>query len=151
MMPSTALRTKYAADTDKMICLVLDVRGRASETHLLVWSYTKNKAVKLPYRYRNGAEITRIETPELTRWCAVSVRSWLATAEGLHGKPDLPPVMSELCRQNSYDMRTPRMIREEGERAIAEYVVSQQNKYRRLPGQRLHNLKGDRRNANIFA
>lgn len=136
--------TRYAADRDGMICLLLDLRGQARERTLEVWSYSKRKVVHLPRL------LIKIETENAKRWAAVSVPRWLANDRGLYGKPDLPPVMSEFTREHCTDMRTPQMIRDEGERALAEYVVSQQNRYRRLPGQRLHNVKADRFNGSIF-
>lgn len=139
----TVARTKYAADRYKMICVLADVRGRASDTHLLVWSYTKSELVKLPYFYRSGATLTRDETPAAKRWAAVSVPTWLANAEGLHGKPDLPPIMSGFCRDHCYDMRTPAMVRDEAERALAQGIVDYENRHRRLPGQHVGFSRSD--------
>ena len=150
-MPSTTTRTRYAADTDGMVCLLLDVRGKVSPYSLLIWSYGKNKLVKLSYRYRNGRELIRDETPEAQRWAAVSVPRWLANREGLYGKPNLSPVMAGFCRDLCTDMRTPRMIHDDGERELAEFIVSEKNRYRKLPGQRLQDGKTDRRNGGIFA
>lgn len=137
--------TRYAADRDGLICLLLDVRGQARERTLEVWSYGKQKVVHLP------RSLIKIETENAKRWAAVSVPRWLANDRGLYGSPGLPPLMSGFTREHCTDMRTPQMIRDEGERELAQYVVDQQNRYRRLPGQRLHTPKGDRRNANIFA
>lgn len=149
-MPAPA-RTRYAADTEGMVCLLLDIRGQARDNSIQVFSYSKGRVVSLPRRRRDGRELIRIETPDAQRWAAVSVPRWLANSEGLYGKPDLPPVMSGFCRQRAPDNRTVDMVREDAERDIAELIVSQMNRYRRLPGQRLANFKGDRRNANIFA
>ncbi len=127
-MPAIA-RTRYAANTDGMVCLMLDIRGRAREKSLQVYSYGQGRVVNLP------RALIVIETPDARRWAAVSVPRWLMNREGLWGKPDLPPVMSGFCREHSCDMRTPDMIRDEGERALAEYIVNFQNRYRRLAGQ----------------
>jgi hypothetical protein len=150
-MPSTARRTRYAADTDGMVCLLLDIRGQARAQSLQVFSYSKGRVVNLPRRQRNGRPIIKIETPEAKRWAAVSVPRWLALAEGLYGKPDLPPIMTEFCREHCTDMRTPEMIRDEGERALAQYIVDRENRYRRLPGQRLQDGRSDLRNGAAFA
>jgi hypothetical protein len=132
---STAARTRYAADTDGMVCLLLDIRGQARPNSLQVFSYSKGRVVSLPRRRRDGREIVRIETPNAKRWAAVSVPRWLALAEGLYGKPELPPVMTDFCREHSTDMRTPQMIRDDAERSLAQYVVESENRYRKLPGQ----------------
>jgi hypothetical protein len=149
-MPGVA-RTRYAADTEGMVCLLLDIRGQARQNSLQVFSYSKGRVVSLPRRRRDGRELIRIETPDATRWAAVSVPRWLANSEGLYGKPDLPPVMSGFCRLHAPDNRTVDMVREDAERDIAELIVSQLNKYRRLPGQRMSSHKADRLNANLFA
>jgi hypothetical protein len=150
-MPSAARRTRYAADTDGMVCLLLDLRGQARQSSLQVFSYSKGRVVNLPRRRRDGRELVRIETPTAKRWAAVSVVRWLANAEGLWGKPQLPPVMSGFCREYCTDMRTPQMIRDDGERELAQSVVDYANRYRKLPGQRLGNNKDDRRNGAMFA
>ncbi|MBR1230236.1 hypothetical protein JQ600_35665 [Bradyrhizobium sp. AUGA SZCCT0176] len=144
-MPSAVRRTKYAAATDAMVCLMLDIRGRARENSLQAYSYGLKKVVNLPRK------LIVIETPDARRWAAISVPRWLINREMLWSKPDLPPIMSAFCRDRSYDMRTPTMIRDEGERALAEYIASQQNKYRLLPGQHLSNHKFDRFSGNAFA
>lgn len=144
-------RTKYAAATDEMICLLLDIRGQAKPHSLLVWSYKYQQIVKLPYFYRNGRPLIRNETPDAKRWAAISVPRWLVNRECLHTLPNLPPVMSEFCREHCSDMRTPQMIRDDGERELAEFVVERENRHRRLPGQRWEGGKGDRRNGAIFA
>ena len=143
-MPSTARRTRYAAATDAMVCLLLDIRGRARENSLQVYSYAQRKVVNLPRR------MIVIETPDAKRWAAISVPRWLINREALWGGPNLAPVMSGFCRAHSYDMRTPAMIRDEGERALAEFICGQQNKYRRLPGEFAPG-KSDLRNGAIFA
>lgn len=143
-MPA-ASRTRYAADTDGMVCLLLDIRGQARPNSLQVFSYGWRRTVSLPRK------LIRVETPEAKRWSAVSVPRWLANREGLHGRPDLAPVMTAFCREHSTDMRTPQMIRDDAERSLAQYVVDQENKYRKLPGQTLQPGKSDLRNANIFA
>lgn len=134
---SALKKTRWAADTDGMVCLLLDIRGQARPNSLQVFSYSKGCVVNLPRRQKNGREMVRIETPEAKRWAAVSVPRWLANREGLYGKPDLPPVMSGFCREFSVDTRTVQERMDDGERSLAEYVVSQQNKYRRLPGQNM--------------
>lgn len=128
-------RTRYAADTDGMVCLLLDIRGQARPNSLQVFSYSKGCVVNLPRFQRDGRPMIRIDTPDAKRWAAVSVPRWLAQREGLYGKPDLPPIPPGFCREHSTDMRSPQMILEEAERAIAEWRVSENNKYRRLPGQ----------------
>jgi hypothetical protein len=144
-MPSPARQTKYAADRNGPICLLLDVRGQAREHSLQVYSYGKRKVVSIPRK------MIRLETEGVKRWAAVTVPRWLANAEGLHGRPELPPVMSGFCRDRMVDTRTDTEKRDDAERALAEYIVDQENKYRQSPGRRLANFKGDRRNANIFA
>jgi hypothetical protein len=138
-MPSTAKRTRYASDADGMVCLLLDIRGRANQHNLHVWSYAKGCVVNLPYRYRTGKmagrALTTILTPEAKRWGAVLVPRWLANDRGLHAKPPLPPIVPEFCRQRTVDTRTAQERRDDGERALAEYVVSRQNKYRKMPSQ----------------
>lgn len=147
IMPNTAKRTRYAAAYDDWICLLLDVRGQASPYNLLVWSYGKNAAVKLSYKYRNGKPMIRNETPESKRWCAVSVPRWLANKEGLHGKPDLPAVETEFCRASHEDTRTEQQKRDDHERSLAQFVVDHQNKYTKLPGQRWGMAKSDYSNG----
>jgi len=144
-MPSTARQTKYAADRNGPICLLLDVRGQAREHSLQVYSYGKRKVVSIPRK------MIRLETEGVKRWAAVTVPRWLANAEGLHGRPELPPVMSGFCRDRTVDTRTEIEKRDDAERALAQYVVDQENKYRRLPGQHISSHKRDRFNANIFA
>ena len=144
-MTAPARKTRYAADRDGIVCLLLDIRGQARAHSLQVYSYSKSKVVNLP-----RSQI-KIETENAKRWAAVSVPRWLAQREGLHGKPDLPPVMSAFCREHCTDMRTPQMIRDDGERKLAEYIVDQQNRYRRLPGERLSDGKSDLRNGAIFS
>lgn len=146
-MTSTAKRTRYASDTEGLVCLLLDVRGQASPYSLRVWSYSKNKAVNLAYRYRDGRELTRNETPTAKRWCAVSVPRWLANKEGLYGKPQFPPRDNHDFSSNMY---TPQQRRDIAERDIAEYVVGRENKYRRLPGQNWGFTKADARSARMF-
>lgn len=154
-MGNTALRTKYAADTHGMICLLLDIRGQARPNSLQVWSNGKGCIVSLPRFYANGSRagqpIIRIETENAKRWAAVSVPRWLMHREALYGDPDLQPVMTEFCRAHCTGMRTPQMARDDAERSLAEYVVAQENKYRRLPGEFWTSVKGERRNAAIFA
>jgi hypothetical protein len=152
----TALKTRYAADTDGMVCLLLDIRSQARPNSLLVFSYSKGRVVSLPTgAYKSGPKagraIIRNETPNAKRWAAVSVPRWLANSEGLYGKPNLPPVMSEFCREHCTDMRTPQMKQDDAERALAQYVVDHENKYRKLPGERLQDGKSDLRNGSIFA
>jgi len=142
-MASTATRTRYAADRDGRVCLLVDVRGRARENSLQVYSYGQGRVVSLPRK------LIRDETPNAKRWGAVSVPRWLINREGLWS-PNLPPVMSAFCREHSYDMRTPQMIRDEGERGIAEWIVSDRNKYRRLPGQNWGASKADYANGRAF-
>ncbi len=149
-MSSTARKTKCAANQDGMVCFLLDVRGRASQHYLRVWSYSKNKEIDLPYRYR-GKVLTRDETPESKKWAAVSVVRWLANKETLWTKPKLPALVPEFCRQSAPDLRTEQEKIDDGERALAQYVVDQANKYLTLPGQHLQDGKGDARNGAIFA
>jgi hypothetical protein len=144
-MPATARLTRYAADRNGLICLLLDVRGQARQQSLQVYSYSKSKVVSLPRK------LIRIETENAKRWAAVSVPRWLANAEGLHGKPEMPPVMSGFCRQQAADTRTDIQKRDDAERELAQYIVDRENRYRRLPGQRMGSFKKDRLNANIFA
>lgn len=144
-------RTRYASDTDGMVCLLLDVRGQARPNSLQVYSYSKGKVVSLPMKFRNGRDLIRIETPDAKRWAAVSVPRWLINKEGLYGKPDLPPIVPGFCLQSAIDPRSAQQIRDDGERALAEYIVSRENKYRKLPGQRLAPGKADRRNGAIMA
>jgi hypothetical protein len=151
VMTSTARQTKYAADHDGMVCVLVDVRSRARPHVLLVWSYSKNEIVKLPYRYRNGRELTRVETPEAKRWAAVSMPRWLANDRGLHGRPDLPAPLSGFCASATPDTRTEQQKIDDGERDLAQYVVEQANKYRKLPGQTFQGGKGDARNGAIMA
>lgn len=150
-MTSAAAKTRYAANTDGMVCLLLDIRGQARAQSLQVFSYSKGRVVNLPRARRDGRPIIRIETPDAKRWAAVSVPRWLAQAEGLYGKPDLQPVMSGFCREHCYDMRTPQMIRDDAERSLAQYIVDRENRYRRMPGGRLRDGKSDLRNGAISA
>jgi hypothetical protein len=133
-----------------MICLLLDIRGQAKPHSLLVWSYKYQQIVKLPYLYRNGRQLIRNETPEAKRWAAVSVPRWLVNRECLHTLPNLPPSMPEFCREHCTDMRTPQMIRDDGERALAEFVVDRENRYRRTPGQSWGFTKNDYASARAF-
>jgi hypothetical protein len=144
-MPAALKRTRYAADRDGIVCLLLDIRGQARAYSLQVFSYSKGAVVNLP-----RSQI-KIETENAKRWAAVSVPRWLAQREGLYGRPELPVLMPEFCREHSYDMRTPQMMREDAERGLAQYVVDQKNRYRRLPGERLQDGKSDVRNGAIFA
>jgi hypothetical protein len=148
---TTATRTRYAADTDGMVCLLLDIRGQARPNSLQVFSYSKGRVVSLPRRRRDGREIVRIETPNAKRWSAVSVPRWLATAEGLYGKPILPQLETGFTAQFKTDTRTDQQKRDDAERDLAEFIVARENRYRRLPGQMLNAGKSDLRNANIFA
>lgn len=138
-MGATATRTRYAADTDGMVCLLLDIRGQARPNSLQVFSYTKGHVVSLPLTYRTGPKagqpIIKNETPNAKRWAAVSVPRWLMNAEGLYKSANLEPVMPDFCRTHCTDMRTPQMIHDDGERKLAECIVELENKYRRLPGQ----------------
>ncbi len=133
-------QTKYAADRNGPICLLLDVRGQARERTLEVYSYGKGKVVSIPRKVIN------IETSG-TRWAAVTVPRWLANAEGLHGRPDLPPVATGFLREKQGIQLTA----DDAERSLAQYVVDQQNRNRRVHGQRWGSFKADRRNGNIFA
>ncbi len=142
---TAARQTKYAADRNGPICLLLDVRGQAREHSLQVYSYGKKRVVSIPRK------VIRFETDGTKRWAAITVPRWLANAEGLHGRPDLPPVMSGFLRDRQVDNRTDIEKRDDAERALAQFVVDQANKYRRLPGQRLNSHKADRFNGNIFA
>jgi hypothetical protein len=156
MMPSTATRTRYAADTDGMVCLLLDIRGQARPNSLQVFSYSLGKIVDLPTgAYKNGPrrgrKIIRNETPDAKRWAAVSVPRWLAQAEGLYGRPQLPPIISGFCREFTPDTRSDQEKRDDGERELAQYIVDRENRYRRLPGQRLQFGKSDIRNGAISA
>jgi hypothetical protein len=150
-MPSTARQTKYAANQDRNICMLLDVRGNARDLTLQVWSPGEGKIVNLP-RFEFGTRTPRItnHTPDHQRWCAITVPAWYRKRYGLYGY-NLPPVMSGFCRLHAPDHRTVEMVREDAERDISEYIISQQNRYRRLPGQRLSSHKADRFNGNIFA
>lgn len=155
-MPPAARRTRYAADTDGMVCLLLDVRGRARANTIQVYSYSKGCIVSLPTgNYRTGPKagrpIIRDETPNAKRWAAISVPRWLAQAEGLYGKPELPALVPDFCRQATDDTRTDQQKRDDGERALAQYVVDRENRCRRLPGQRLQDGKTDLRNGSMFA
>lgn len=138
---STARQTRYAADRNGPICLLLDVRGQARDRTIEVYSYGKKKVVSIPRK------CIRIETEGAKRWAAITVPRWLANVEGLHGRPDLQPVMSGFCR----DKQQVKLTQDDAERELAQFVVDQQNRYRRLPGQRLNSHKRDRFNANIFA
>lgn len=133
-MSSTA--TRYAEDRYGLVCLLLDVRSQLSPYNLVVWSYARGCTVKLPYKYRNGTPLIRNETPDNKRWAAVSVPRWLANREGLYGKPALPDVETEFCRQTHEDTRTNDEKRDDHERSLAQWVVDRENRYRRLPGQR---------------
>lgn len=149
-MTSAATRTRHASNTDGMVCLLLDVRGRARANTIQVFSYSKGRVVSLPAgNYRSGPKtgrpIIRNETPNAHRWAAISVPRWLAVAEGLYGKPDLPPVMNAFCREHCTDMRTPQMIRDDAERALAQFIVDRANLYAKQDG------KSDYRNGAIFA
>lgn len=154
-MGATATRTRYAADTGGMVCLLLDIRGQARANSLQVFSYSKGRVVSLPLTYRTGPKagqpIIKNETPGAKRWAAVSVPRWLMNAEGLYKSANLQPVMPDFCREHCTDMRTPQMIQDDGERKLAEYIVESQNKYRRTPGQHLGGGKSDYRNGAIFA
>ena len=140
-MPSARFQTRYAADRNGPICLLLDVRGQARDRTIEVYSYGKRKVVSIPRK------CIRIETEGTKRWAAVTVPRWLANVEGLHGRPDLHPVMSGFCR----DKLGVKLTQDDAERELAQFVVDQQNRFRRLPGQHLNSHKRDRFNANIFA
>jgi hypothetical protein len=144
-MPSSARRTRYAADRDGMICLLLDIRGQARVQSLQVWSYGWKRVVNIP-RGR-----IKIETENAKHWAAVSVPRWLAQREGLYGGPQLQPLPTGFCLAKTVDTRTDNEKRDDAERSLAQFVVDQQNKFRRLPGQRLNSHKADRFNGNIFA
>lgn len=141
-----ALQTRWAADRDGLICVLLEVRGNAREHSLQVWSYGKKKVVSLPRR------LIQIET-DITnkRWAAISVPRWLANTEGLHGRPDLHPVATGFCLAKGGDARTDQQKQDDAERSMAQWVVDHKNKYKRLPGQRWNSHKTDRRNGNIFS
>lgn len=153
-MTSAVKQTRYAADRDKMVCLLLDIRGRAREHTIQVFSYSKGRIVNLPRRYRNGVragqDAIRIETPEAKRWAAVSVPTWLANAEGLYGKPALPPLQTGFTQQFHEDNRTDQEKRDDAERSLAQFVVDRENRYRRLPGQRAGFSKRDYVSARSF-
>ncbi len=147
---NAARQTRYAVDDDGMVCLLLDVRGQARPNSLQIYSYSKGKVVDLPRKRRDGRDLIRIETLEAKRWAAVSVPRWLANAEGLHGKPELPAIVPGFCRQQTVDARTDQERRDDAERALAQYIVDQQNKYRRFPGKRWGFTQGEARSARIF-
>lgn len=127
-------QTRYAADRDGLVCLLLDVRGQAREHSVQVYSYGKKRVVSIPRK------LIQLETPENKRWSAISVPRWLANREGLHGHPRLDPVMPGFCR----DKQGVSLTAEDAEREMAQWVVNHKNKYRRLPGQRLISHKADR-------
>jgi hypothetical protein len=118
----------------------LDVRGDAREHSLQVYSYGKKQVVNLPRK------LIKVETEGANRWAAITVPRWLANREGLHGNPDHAPVMPGFCRDKQGVKLTP----EDAEREMAQWVVDNQNRYRRRQGERWAALKADRRNANIF-
>lgn len=149
MTAATRAQARFDERGD-LVCLLLDIRGQARAQSLQVFSYSKGRVVNLPRFKRGGGAIIRIETPDAKRWAAVSVPRWLAAAEGLYGKPDLPPVMTEFCRERCTDMRTPQMIHDDGERELAEYIVDRENKYRRLPGQTLGMTRREYASARAF-
>jgi hypothetical protein len=140
-MPRIVRQTRYAADRDGPICLLLEVRGDAREHSLQVYSYGKKQVVNLPRK------LIRVETAGANRWAAITVPRWLANREGLHGNPDHAPVMSGFCRDKLGVSMTP----DDAERAMAQFVVDHQNRYRRRQGQSWSTFKADRRNANIFS
>jgi hypothetical protein len=140
-VPYSRRQTAYAADRDGPICLLLDVRGQAREHSLQVYSYGKKQVVSIPRR------LARIETIGANRWAAITVPRWLANREGLHGQPDLAPVTPGFCR----DKQGETLPEEDAERAMAQFVVDNQNRYRRRQGQSWATFKADRRNANIFS
>lgn len=142
---SAVRKTRYAADRDGMICLLLDIRGQARAYSLQVFSYSKGAVVNLP-----RSQI-KIETENAKRWAAVSVPRWLAQREGLYGKPELPAVVTGFCLAKTGDTRTAIQKRDDAERSLAQYVVDERNKYRLLPGQRLNSHKADRFNGHLFA
>jgi hypothetical protein len=149
-------RTKYASDREGPICLLLDVRGNAREKNTLqVWSYSKGCIVKLPRYYKTGPNrgrpIIEIVSRDAVRWNAVSVPRWLARAEGLYGKPDLPPIVTNFCREATADVRTPQQKSDDAERELAQYLVDRENRYRVLPGQRRSSPRADARNGAISA
>jgi hypothetical protein len=142
--------TRYAADRDGKICLLLDVRGQARDRTLQVFSYGMNEVVSIPrFKWDSRIPLITIETPQAKRWAAVTVPRWYRNKYGLF-EPPLAPVMSGFCRQNIVDARADHEKRDDAERSLAQYVVDSENKYRRLPGQHLPDVKADRRNANIF-
>lgn len=130
-MPYARKQTRYAADRDGLVCLLLDVRKRFSPHKISVWSYSRNAMVDLFYQDRAGRQLIQIETPEAKRWHAISVPRWLAVRAGLYAGPDLPPVMSGFCRDKLGETLTA----EDAERSLAQFVVDQKNRNRRLPGQ----------------
>lgn len=71
--------TKYAADKNGIITLLVDVRGQAQERSIRVWSPGKKKAINLP------RSLIQIHNDEFRRWAAVSLPRWLANDRGLHG------------------------------------------------------------------
>lgn len=149
-MASAAKRSRYASDSDGMVCLVLDVRSRARPNFIQVFSYTKGKTVNLPYRRRDGRDLIRLETPDAKRWAAISVPRWLANKEALHGKPIQPPEHTGFTAQFHEDTRTHQQKRDDHEREMAQFVVDRENRHRLTPGKRRNDFKVDRRNANIF-
>lgn len=144
-MPAAVKRTRYAADRNGPICLLLDVRGQARDATIQVYSYGKGKIVSIPRK------VIKIETEGAMRWAAVTVPRWLANAEGLHGKPEFAAVPAGFSLAKLGDTRSQQQKRDDAERSLAQYIVDQQNKYRRLPGQRLNSHKADRRNGHLFA
>lgn len=148
---TAAFRTKYAADPDGMVCLLLDIRGNARDRTLQVFSYGKGEIVNLPrFKYGTREPQIVIETPNAKRWAAVTVPRWYRNKYGLFGGPAQEPVMSGFCREHCTDMRTPQMVRDEGERELALYVVSRENRYRRMPGQRAGMTQRDYVSARAF-
>jgi hypothetical protein len=144
-MPSSRLKTRYAADRDGLVCLLLDVRGNAREFSIQVYSPGKKRVVNLPRK------AVQVETPDNKRWTAISVPRWLANTEGLYGNPDLHPVPTGFCLAKTGDTRTDQQKQDDAERSMAQWVVDHKNKYKRLPGQRWNSHKADRRNGNIFS
>lgn len=143
--------TRYASDSDGLVCLLLDIRGNARDRTLEVFSYGKGEVVSIPrFKWASRIPQIKIETPDAKRWAAVTVPRWYRNKYGLFA-PDLPPIDTGFCQQFKIETRTDQQKRDDAERDLAQYIVKRENKYRRLEGQRWNAFKSDRRNGNIFS
>jgi hypothetical protein len=135
-MTGTATKTRYASNQDRNICMLLDVRGNARDRTLEVFSESRAGVVSIPrYVYGTTRPQITIHTPENKRWYAVTVPAWYRKSYGLYGYSNLPQIVPAFCREAAPDHRTLQEKIDDGERALAQYIVDRENKYRRLPGQ----------------